>query len=250
MIILLVKLNNKDIMSKISKTLIIGIFLHGEFHLTNNGELNTDIVPQGIQLTLINAVAPGIPNISTLLCLENVATKISENIKKRKSESDEIAKNLKNMLVQENTTQSNNIIKEHQYLYSKNQTNHVFQKFAHQCCNSYKIKNYKSNDKIPNKLFTKFNDGNVINPDNIPEKYFNKIVLYNLEEKELDLFEMLKLSGLDIEQITLGQMLEFLINIGVQNLIMIDLSCAVFSGKTEFLTERNIRLIRRQMLFN
>ena len=91
-------------------------------------------------------------------------------------------------------------------------------------------------------------DNGDLDNDNIPENYFNNIVLYNLEE--LELFKMLESAGLDIDQITLGEMLEFLVNLGVQNLIMVDLSCSVFKGKSEFLTERNIRLKRIKMLFN
>jgi len=59
---------------------------------------------------------------------------------------------------------------------------------------------------------------------------------------------MLLSIGSDINQITLGQMLEFFVNLGVKNLIMVDMSCSTFRGKSEFLTERNIRQLRRQIL--
>lgn len=239
----------------IPKTLIMGIFLHGELHLSDIGELNTDTVPHGMRVTVLNAVAPGIQNISTLEDYENIAIRFSKVVKKRqcydKLTNDKINKvvvNLRDMLVRENKKQSNDIIKLHQHLYCKNQVNVVFQKFTHQYGNSFNIKTYLENDKIPNKLFIKFAEGEVIIPDNTEETYFNNIVLFNLEES--DLFRMLVSVGLDIEQITLGQMLEFLVGLGVQNLIMIDLSCSTFKGKSEFLTERNIRLIRRKILFN
>ena len=67
--------------------------------------------------------------------------------------------------------------------------------------------------------------------------------------KTLDLFSMLLSSELDIDQITIGQLMEFLVNIGVENLIIVDLSCSVFNGNPEFLTERNIRQTRRKILF-
>jgi hypothetical protein len=242
-------------MSSIPKTLIIGVFLHGELHLTDDGDIDNDIVPDRMRVTVINSVAPGVPNISTLEEYEHMATQISKTVKEGKnydkltnSQINRIAENLRDMLVKKNKDQSNNIIKEHQHLYSKNNVTSVLQKFVHQYGNSFKIKTYEANDKIPNKLFIKFNEGEVINPDNIEEKYFNNIVLYNLEE--LDLFKMLKSAHLDIDQITLGEMLEFLANLGVQNLIIVDKSCSTIKGNPEFLTERNIRLIRRQMLFN
>ncbi len=239
----------------IPKTLIIGAFLHGELYLTDNGELNMDTVPDGMRVTLINAVAPGVPNISTLEDYENMAAQISNIVKRRKnydeltkSQINSIAENLRDTIVKENKAQANDIINEHQHLYSKNKVRPALQKFVHQYGNSFKINTYEAQDKIPNKLFIKFNEDEVINPDNIEENYFNNIVLYNLEE--LDLFKMLKLGGLDIDQITLGQMLEFLVGLGVQNLIIIDLSCSIIKGNPEFLTERNIRLTRRKLLFN
>jgi hypothetical protein len=239
----------------IPKTLIMGVFLHGELHITDNGEINMDTVPDGMCVNIINAVAPGIHNISTLKDYENMATRISKVVKKRKYydeltnyQINKVVVNLRDMLVRENEDQSSDIFKLHQHLYCKNQVNVVFQKFTHQYGNSFNIKTYLANDKIPNKLFIKFSEREVINPDNIEEKYFNSIVLFNLDES--DLFRMLVSVGLDIEQITLGQLLEFLVGFGVQNLIMVDLSCSTFKGKSEFLTERNIRLKRRKMLFN
>jgi hypothetical protein len=100
------------------------------------------------------------------------------------------------------------------------------------------------------KLFLKFTDGELINPNNIQEHYFNKIVIYNLAN-EPDLFDMLKSVGLDLDQITLFQMIEFLVNIGVENLIIVDLSCGIFksdSGLKLKLTDRYIRYQRQQML--
>jgi hypothetical protein len=242
-------------MSTIPKTLIIGVFLHGELHLNENGELNNDIVPDGISIHVINSVAPGVPNISTLENYEHMATQISKIIRRNRNydkltnyQINSLVENLRVMLVKENKNQSTDIIKQHQHLYSKNKVNPVFQQYTYQYSNSFKIKTYNSKDIIPNKLFTKMSQEDVINPDNIPKKYFNNIVLYNLEE--LDLFKMLLTAGLDIEKITLGQMLEFLVGLGVQNLIMVDMSCSVFKGNSEFLTERNIRHIRRKMLFN
>lgn len=239
----------------IPKTLIVGVFLHGVLHIKTNGEVNTDIVPDGIHVTLINAVAPGVPNISTLQEYENIAMKISTFVKTMKTnyneltktQIDALSKQFKNMLVSENKNQAMDIVKEHQRLYSKKDVDINFQKFTHQYGNSFQIKSYDTNDTIPNKMFVRFSEKEVINPDNIKETYFNNIVLFNYDE--LDLFNMLLSVGLDINEITLGKMLEFFVALGVENLIIIDLSCSTFHSIPKFLTERNIRQIRRKMLF-
>ena len=49
----------------IPKALVIGINMHGELHLKKDGSPNNSIIPKDFRLTVINAVAPGIPNIST-----------------------------------------------------------------------------------------------------------------------------------------------------------------------------------------
>lgn len=102
------------------------MFLHGELHLSDNGELNMYDVPSHICVTFINAVAPGIQNISTLEDYENMATKISKVVKRRQSYNEltnyqinKVVVNLRNMLVRENKEQSNDIIKLHQHLYCK-----------------------------------------------------------------------------------------------------------------------------------
>lgn len=237
------------------KTMIVGVFLHGTLHIKNNGEVNTINVPDGMHVTVINAVAPGVPNISTLQEYENIATKISTFVKTKKRKYNKLTKpqietlsvHVKNMLVSENKNQATDIIKEHQYLYSKKDVNPNFQKYTYQYGNAFQIKAYNTNDTIPNKLFIRFSEKELVNPDNIKETYFNNIVLYNYDE--LYLFNMLLSVGLDINQITLEQMLEFFIVLGVENVIMIDMSCSVFNSTPEFLTERNIRQTRRQMLF-
>lgn len=240
-------------MSVIPQTLVIGIFMHGELHIKDNGELNYDIVPNGMRVTIINAVAPGVTNISTLQDYENMASKISVKVKSRKNydkltilQIKKLSESLRDMLVTENKNQALDIIKEHQYLYARKKVIPTFQKFTYNYDNAFKIKNYNSNDIIPNKLFIKFSEREVINPLNVPENYFNNIVLYNLEES--DLFRILLSTGLNINQITLGQMLEFFVNLGVHNLIIVDMSCSSFKGKSQFLTDRNIRQIRRQLL--
>jgi hypothetical protein len=238
----------------IPKTLVIGINMHGELHLKEDGSPHKDTVPENMYISVINAVAPGVPNISTFEKSEELAEKVYKRIKRRKNwnkltktQIDNLSEGIKDLLVKTNKEQSKDIIKEHQRLYSKNQVNMVFQKFSNNYDHSFKITTYDSGNKMPDKLYLKFGEGEALNPDSIEEKYFNTIVLYNLEG-EPDIFEILQSVGMDIDQITTFQLIEFLTSLGVENLIIVDLSCYVFKGESKHLTERNIRHTRRKIM--
>ena len=239
----------------IPKTIVIGINMHGELHLKEDGTPNKEIIPNKFRATVINAVAPGIPNISTLEKSEELAEKIYKRIKRRKnwnkltkSQIDSLSEMIKHLLVDTNKEESKEIIKEHQRLYSKHTVNKKFEQFANYYDHSFRITTYDSGQKIPDKLYLKFGEGEVLNPNNIDEIYFNKVVLYNLEG-EPDIFEILQSVGMDIDQITTSQLIEFLSSLGVENLIIVDLSCYVFKGESKHLTERNIRHMRRKLMY-
>lgn len=238
-----------------NKTLIIGIYLHGEYHLNENGTINTDELPTGMRVKMIRSAAPGVSEVSTLEAKENIAIKISETIqsnkhidKLTKEEIDNLTIELRDLLVKENRDQSKDIIKLHHHQYRRNQVTPVLQKFAHQYDNAFKLISYENVNIIPNKIFTKFSEGELINPDNIESYYVNKIIIYNLEG-EPDLFDILKSLNmdLDIQTISLGQLLTFFNALGVENLIIVDASCSVIKGDCANTYDRNIRQIRRHM---
>lgn len=240
----------------IPKALVIGINMHGELQLKKDGSPNNNIIPKDFRLTVINAVAPGVPNISTFDNSFILSEKVYNRIKRRKNwnkltnpQVDDLSESIKEVLVSTNKKQSEDIIKEHQYLYSKNIVNTPFQKFANYYDHSFRITTYDSGNKFPDKLYLKFEKGEALNPNNIEDRYFNKVVIYNLEG-EPDIFEMLQSVGMDIEQITTSQLIEFLSSLGVENLIIVDFSCYVFKGETIHLTERNIRHTRRKIMSN
>lgn len=238
----------------IPKTLIIGINMHGMIQLQSDGELHKETVPENMNLTVISAVAPGVPFVSTFENYENISAKITNKINRIKNwnkltnkQIEGLSENLRDLLVQTNQEESKNILKMHQQLYSKRRVNSIYQRFAHYYDDAFRIQNYRSNETFTDKLFLKFLQGEVLNPNCATEEYFNKIVIYNLEGKQ-DIFQYLASVGLNIEEITLSELITFLVNIGVENLIVVDLSCSVFSGDADYLTERNIRYLRRQML--
>lgn len=238
----------------IPKTLVIGINMHGEIHLTGDGTPLNSIVPENMHINIINAVVPGVPNISTLENYENLAENISEKVKDisdwnnlTQPQISEITQNIKEMLVATNDEQSNDIINQYQKSYNKGNINTHFKDFAHSYNKSFKITSYTSRQSIPDKLYLKFLPGEAENPNDVEENYFNKIVLYNLDG-EPDIFELFKTFGTNLDQIKTSELIEFVVSLGVQNLIIIDLSCSVFKGEHKFLTERNIRQMRRTMM--
>lgn len=239
-------------MMDVPKTLVIGIYMHGILPLDKNGEMQMQKVPKGLNVTTINSVAPGITNISNIEAIETIAKQLSSKIKTKKNynkltktQITKITENIRDLLVEENKQHAFNIIKEYHYSYSKYKVNNDFQHFAYQYDNSFRIKTYDTYSSIPNKLFIKFTNGEQSNPNNFHEHYFNKIILYNLQE--LDLFEMLETSGLTIEHISMENLMEYFVSLGVQNLIIVDLSCSTFNVDYK-ISDRHIRQVRRHML--
>jgi len=238
----------------IPKTMVVGINMHGELHLKQDGSLRKDIVPNNFRINVVNAVAPGVTNIISVETIEKISEKISNKIKhiknwdKLKKKFNKLSEGIQDLLVRTNKKQAEENVKEHQRLYAKNKVHLSYQEFANCCDHLFKITSYESGDTIPDKLYLKF-EGEALKPDNIKEKYFNTITLYNLEG-EPDVFEMMKSVGLDIDQITTGQLIELLYSLGVENLIIVDLSCSIFRGDEKHLSERNIRYMRRQMMMD
>lgn len=237
-----------------NKTLVIGVNMHGEIPLMENGNPNSVTVPANMYINMISAVAPGVPNICKLENYEKLAENVSESIQDitnwntfTTNELDKLANNIKELLITNNKEESDDIINIHRQSYRKNQLDSNFQSFAHHYDKAYSIKTYKSGDSIPEKFYIKFRNGEVALSENSEEIYFNKIVLYNLEGQP-DLFELLESMGMYIDKINTSQLLELLSNLGAENIIIIDLSCAVFTGYKENITPRHISYMRRNML--
>jgi hypothetical protein len=238
----------------VPKTVIIGINMHGEIPLKENGYVMEGTVPEKMTITIINAVVPGVPNISTLENYENLTETVSKNISSSEnnwdsmslSQIEELSEKIKSELIKENESQSKEIIKQHKRLNSKKTTDVNFQRYAHSYDNAFKITTYNENDSIPDKLYYKFGDGEVLNPENITEQYFNQIVIYNLKG-EPDIFDLLESVGMEIDEITTIQLIEFLQSLGVENLIIIDLSCSTFKSGEFSISDRRIRYMRRTL---
>ena len=269
-------------MMDIPKTLIIGINMHGELilngilrlaspdsnqvtcdlrlsHLVVSNEPIYGTVPENLTVYTINSVAPGVPNISTLKNYENLSEQINEKVQTIEDldtvNAEDLTEELKDLLVELNKDQSQEIIKLAQQNYSKGIKNEHQANYAHHYNKSFQINTYYSNENIPNKLFLKFTESEISKIDQdgiedgienrIEDGYFNKIVLYNLAGQH-DLFKLLEVvSDIKLDRINISQMCDFFTSLGIENLIIVDLSCSIFRGEKQ-LSQREIRYARQQ----
>lgn len=238
------------------KTIVIGIFTHGKILLDENNSPYKQSIPQDKYLNIICGTPPGVSNVSTLSNIETLGEVISEEIdthsnilnQKNISENtlDFITLDISQKLIENNKENAEEISK----IKTKSNT---FSEFYHTYDNAFQsIKcSQQEQDQIYNKLYTKFTPDEIADIKNKGENnfdnavYFNKIIMFNKNND--DLFEIFKFlnNGVPIEEITLFNLLEFMYGFGVENIIIIDLSCSTFS---ENLTNRTCRLIRREIL--
>jgi len=226
--------------------------MHGELILNSNNEPIYTTVPENLTVYTINSVAPGVPNISTLENYENLSEQIYAKVETIEDwntvNAENLSEELKRLLVELNKEQSEEIIKLVQQNYSKRIKNEHHANYAYHYDKSFQIKTYYGNQNIPNKLFLKFTENEIEQieqDDDIENGYFNKIVLYNLEGQP-DLFELLEaVSGNQFDRIDISQICDFFTSLGVENLIIVDLSCSIFRGENP-LSERETRYARRQ----
>ena len=248
-------------MPQIRKTLVVGMNLHGEIPLSENNSPQIEMVPNNYIIKL-SAVTPGVPNISTIENYNNLHEVTKELVEKNawlnepmissrlqenyKGKMLKFATELKKKFIEENKENVEGIQSEYFRKGTIAETLIHQQNFVYNTDSMYKINEFNKGDLITNKLFLKFSEEE-LEQLGIDDYYkgFNKIVLYNFADDGVvyDIFEML---GPDYTQITLFQLIDLLLGMGVENLILIDLSCAVF-GSDNNLSTRNIRNIRRNI---
>ena len=223
----------------IPKTLIIGLHVHGEIPLLSDGNpMTKQMINQS--MIMINAVVPGVLNISTFEHYNESSKRIAEIVASSSSKDDlELANEIQHALRASNEQNKKNIEIE----YFNGLT--LFQSFIHKYDNAFAMIEYKKGDLITNKLFYKFTQEElkVVADDN----YFNKIIIYNMDET--DLFELFASLGYNMDEITLVQLLDCLHGMGAENIILIDQSCSVFKKESGSgtISERQTRYLRRNI---
>jgi hypothetical protein len=231
------------------KTLVIGIFTHGEQPLDDDNVPKLTTLHPNISIHKIDMVLPGIANVSTVDNFENIGNSISQLINNKKINWDEmtsedsyaLAKQLAYKVINEHSSMNSQINKDYNYSISKGEPIPYLAQYVHNSSHPLRILSYKSDEQMPDKLFTKINPGELVNPDNIPENYCGKIVMLNVEG-EPDIFEIIE--GFD--DTPFSGLNAFFEAMEVKNLIVVDLSCNVFPNIQP--SSRLARRLRRSML--
>ena len=129
------------------------------------------------------------------------------------------------------------------------------QRFVHNKDNMYRITQFSKGDLIENKVFSKFTPEQIakygINEEQQQEdKGFNKIVIYNfLDGSAMDIFQL----SPHVTEMSLSDLINFLLEfalsagVGIDNLILIDLSCSTFRADQD-LSSTATRCIRRGLM--
>jgi len=232
----------------VPETLIIGINMHGEIPLDNNGDPFQMTIPENMFIIKIDSVTFGVANVSTLDIYEKISENVSNYIETEYKETNDIletANHIKNISVETNIENIENI--------KKNYNKHnkpVLANYVYHYNKSFTINKYYPNSTLINKnfkLFTKEEEDKYeIDIESI--FFFNKIIIYNMDNA--DVFSLIR-EYMDptIEQITLFQLIELFTQMGAKNIIFLDLSCSIFTPiDNTSLTNREIRTKRRNIL--
>jgi hypothetical protein len=221
------------------ETLIIVITAHGwiDVDTTFQGRKEPDIfgIPYGMTLTRINAVAPGVCNYLS----EEIAKEIVEKTKDM-AEMYDLA-NISGVP----SEFAPRLAREIKLISSvdKQDINSQDKKGAESArINYYNIhynKAYTTSTHTPytfalNKTYSVYGE--------LSKNYDDKILLVNTPQGELDYFTTLQ----PPYEVDLKTLVHNLAEKGVKNIILIDLSCAVFDDKRKSLTTRDERAMRRE----
>jgi hypothetical protein len=252
------------------KTFVIGINLHGEIPIDSNCQPEMIKVPNNYILKL-NAVAPGVPNISTIENYNNLGDITKRVVKENKWLNDPMMSsrlegeyksrmrgfvtNLKDKFIEENKDNVAGIESEYFTQGATTESHKHIQSFVHNKDHMYRITQFSKGDLIENKVFSKFTPEEIakygINEEQQQEdKGFNKIVIYNfLDGSTMDIFQLIP----DVTEISLSDLINFLLEFAlsagfdIDNLILIDLSCSTFRSEQD-LSSTATRCLRRGLM--
>jgi len=243
------------------RTVILGINLHGEIPLNEQGLPYTKNLE--IQnLIQLNSVACGVPNVSTFETYDKLSELVADFVDEEplhwdeninKEELKEYSTKIQDILTENNKEEKSDIERQYKKLKTSDQPDLAksFGSYVHTSDKAYKITSFVQGDIISDKIFYKFTPEELeqydLDEETVENAYFNKIFVYNTEDK-INIFELLQAIGHELSEISLFNLIELLQGMEVENIILIDLSCAVFKNfNKEMIDERHERYLRREM---
>ena len=241
-------------MPNIPETMILVSNTHGLVPIVSkNNKTSIDAslkymkLPTDVTLTKLDVVALGVPNISTLENTNKVndaILKYYERFLKDKLENLEpinIAKRLRKIIKMANQQNQTDI---EELVLSKKYRDEItrFLPYFHHTDKMYHIEEIQGGNNYSEKIFTRFTQEELDHFD-VTEKddqYINRINILNMDN--MDIFMMLEQLGYVVDELTRTQIIEFLVGLGVKNIVSLDLACSITDSN-----ERTTRRIRRNI---
>ena len=244
-------------MTQIPKTVFATSITHGIIPITNSA-ITTDpefiykTLPKHMNLIRINVTELGVSNISTLENTVNIndaiCKKIHANIANQTTNLLRTAVSIKNVIKRTNRENKQGIIQASgDAIYEEKQS--LFADYLHSADNMYKIEQIRGGDSYIEKIFTKFteeeleiarkNDINENGFETDASDCFNRINIVNMEG--MDVFAMFENMGYLLVELQFSDFIEFMNGLGVENVVLIDMSCNNIDTKDP----RTMRRLRR-----
>jgi hypothetical protein len=234
-----------DKIKKFPKTIVLTINTHGGIDCKKKNNTND------LEFNWIYPIIEVPVEIKNLIIIDSVPFGISINISKIEIEKNiniiaknyyNQYKNIKELSMKQIDLINDKNIEEIKKDTLKNKLN-IFNNQKYLRCielkNIYNKKNYKSGDKIVNKSFC-YEQKDKTN-------IYKNIKIINKDIDHIDLFDLVNTDKyFDGYQTTLENLLNFLINKGVENIIIYDFSCYTFLPNNK-ISERTIRNFRKEI---
>jgi hypothetical protein len=233
------------------ETALIVITSHGEIPITKD-PITTEnipyifIIPNEIStITKLSVVAPGVCNITNTEDVDDFVKTLMEKIKDPNEYNALLTDpiNYLNLLVQINKEIEKEVVTQTINVKNTKEDDYdptVHDEYVYHLNQRYNITQYKSDDEMLNKVYTR-NNKTELNRS----AWDHQMILVNAEGKP-DLFT--EINGKSFQdknsELVFSNVVEFLKNKGVKNIILVDLSCSTFESEIA-ISKRDERSIRR-----
>ena len=223
---------------------ILLITTHGEYEPKTKKKQEFREIRSGIDVRKINAVTFGTCNYLAPKTADDIADEIFASIDERrlKYDIDYNTYYLQQLLIDLDTERQevipNNARRDQQRLEQIRTT------YIHQSDRAYNITRLDTGERIKEKIYTVLPSERV----NSSTPFFDSMTLLTSNKPEIDLLQEItqtRATRSSTQQVKLSEILEYLSDLDINKLIIIDLSC---SATSENVSARTIRLINKNMV--